>query len=335
VAAPPRPHGDVIQRPGVLALFMAQHGVASTAQLAELGISASAVHRAVRAGLVERVLPGVLGLAGGWSRFESRCAAATLAAGADGFLSECTAATLHGVERLPTGPIHVTTHERHKHRWPEWVCVHTTSWLDVEERPPRDDLLVVASPLRTLFGLASALDEYPFRRAAEALWRTGLVTPSDARAYLGRIRRQGRTGVARLERWIDRVDGQESPVDSGLELLLADLATEAGLPEPVRQHSLRLRSGRTIHLDLAWPELRLAVEPGHTRWHGSDDRLRADQARDRGCAEVGWMVVRFDESVWERRDLTVRELRRIHHRRAEDLGRSPAPPISRTLPRGG
>ncbi len=325
----------MIQRPGVLPLLLAQHGVAASVQLAALGISDSAVHRAVRAGLVDRVLPGVLGLAGGWSGFASRCTAATLAAGPESFLSECTAGRLHGVERLPDGPIHVTTHERHKHRWPDWVCVHTTSWLDVEERPARDDLLVVASPLRTLFGLASALDEYPFRRAAEALWRNGLLTPGDARAYLGRVRRQGRTGVARLERWIERVDRQSAPVDSGLELLLTDLAGEAGLPEPVRQHPLRLRSGQTIHLDLAWPELRLAIEPGHTHWHGSDERLRADQARDRGCAEAGWMVLRFDESVWERRDSTVRELRQIHRRRVDDLRPLSAPTIPRPIPRAG
>jgi hypothetical protein len=309
----------MIQRPGVLALFMTQHGVASTAQLAERGISPSAVHRAVRARLVERVLPGVVGLVGGWSSFASRCAAASLAAGPDSFLSECTAGVLHGVERLPEDRIHVTTPERFKHRWPEWVEVHTTSWADDEARPPRADLLVVASPQRTLFGLAAALPEYPFRRAAESLWRNGLITPPDARAYLERVRRQGRTGVARLERWIDRVEGQGSAVDSGLELLLADLAVEAGLPEPTRQHPLRLRSGRTIHLDVAWPELRLAIEPGHTRWHGSDERLRADQARDRACAEVGWLVIRFDESVWEQRAATVRELRRIHRRRVEDL----------------
>jgi hypothetical protein len=309
----------MIQRPGVLALFMAQHGVASTAQLAERGISPSAVHRAVRARLVERVLPGVLGLAGGWSGLVSRCTAATLAAGPDSFLSECTAGILHGVERLPDDRIHVTTPERFKHRWPDWVHVHTTSWRDDEARPPRADLLVVASPLRTLFGLAAALPEYPFRRAAESLWRDELITPAGARAYLDRVRRQGRTGVARLERWIDRVEGQRAPVDSGLELLLADLAVEAGLPHPIRQHPLRLRTGRMIHLDLAWPDLRLAIEPGHTRWHGSDDRLRADQARDRSCAEMGWLVIRFDESVWERREATVRELRRIHRRRVEDL----------------
>ena len=47
----------------------------------------------------------------------------------------------------------------------------------------------------------------------------------------------------------------------------------AGLPEPIRQHPLLLLTGELIHLDIAWPEVRLAVEPGHSWWHGGDTRM--------------------------------------------------------------
>ena len=65
----------------------------------------------------------------------------------------------------------------------------------------------------------------------------------------------------------------------------------------MRQHPLVLPSGEVIHLDLAWPDVRLAVEPGHSWWHGGDLRQRRDQDRDRACAVVGWHVVRYDESA--------------------------------------
>ncbi|MGI9030378.1 MAG: hypothetical protein ACR2HP_10405, partial [Ilumatobacteraceae bacterium] len=44
-------------------------------------------------------------------------------------------------------------------------------------------------------------------------------------------------------------------------------------------------------------QVRLGVEPGHSWWHGGDLRQRADQARDRACDEIGWRIVRCDESV--------------------------------------
>ena len=78
---------------------------------------------------------------------------------------------------------------------------------------------------------------------------------------------------------------------------MLDALRRAGLPEPVRQHPLTLRSGETIHVDLAWPAIRLGVEPGHSWWHGGDLGQRADQARDRACDEIGWRIIRCDESV--------------------------------------
>ncbi len=77
-----------------------------------------------------------------------------------------------------------------------------------------------------------------------------------------------------------------------------------GLPEPVRQYPLVLRSGETIHIDIAWPGKCLGLEPGHSWHHGGDLRMRKDHARDSACAELGWQIVRLDEDL--RDDLDVR-----------------------------
>jgi hypothetical protein len=138
------------------------------------------------------------------------------------------------------------------------------------------------------------------------------VSPSDAAAFLARVRRSGRRGVATFEEWLERAGTWSSPAATGLEQLLAGLARRAGLPEPVRQHPLVLLDGTTIHLDLAWPDRRLALEPGHSWWHGGDGRQRADQDRDRACGEIGWHVMRFDESVWHRQDVITGQIRRTY-----------------------
>jgi hypothetical protein len=155
-----------------------------------------------------------------------------------------------------------------------------------------------------------------------------LVHPCDAAEYLTRIRRQGLTGVARFEAWLDHVAAQSAPAQSGLEQLLADIVQRSGLPDPERQFPLTLPRGGIVHLDLAWPAIRLALEPGHSWWHGGDLAMRADQERDRACGEVGWHVVRYDESVRQHRDSAARELVGIYRERARLVFASRSTPAS-------
>jgi hypothetical protein len=58
-----------------------------------------------------------------------------------------------------------------------------------------------------------------------------------------------------------------------------------------------LATGDVVHLDLAWPEAMLAVEPGHSWCHGGDLKMTADYDRDAACAEVGWEVIRLSEAA--------------------------------------
>ena len=85
------------------------------------------------------------------------------------------------------------------------------------------------------------------------------------------------------------------------------------------QFPLVIGSGEVIHLDIAWPDIRLAVEPGASWWHGGDRAQRRDQERDRACTEVGWMTLRFDETLRADPDTAARQVERIHRRRRADL----------------
>lgn len=318
-------------RDGVLELFGSQYWVASVRQLEDLGVARQAAAAAVRRGLAHRILRGILGIPGHWDTFEGRCMALQLAGRCKGFVSGTTAARLHGLRSMPEMPVRYTLDEAHPIVTPEWGRIVRTSWRDHEPGPERGDRLIVASPHRTLFDLAGQLGDRAFERAAEDAWHRGLVTPASATSYLQRIRRQGRTGVARFERWLEKANGQARPATTGLEQLLADLARSAGLPEPVRQHPLHLLDGRVVRLDLAWPAIRFALEPGHSWWHGGDAAQRADQDRDRACAAAGWQIARFDESVWQRRDTTVREIRAMFEARCRDVGAT-SPPTSASDP---
>jgi len=290
--------------------------VASGQQLLALGMSRYTISRRRADGTFVPMVPAVVRLASAPVTFEAMAVALLLHCGTRSFVSGVSAAALHGLRGMSRGHVEVTIRFRSRISRPPWATFVGSSWAirdrDVETRT---DGITVATPLRTLFDLAATFNEHRFERAAEDAWHLGLVTPTQADEYLADIRRSGRSGVARFERWLEKTAARSRPSQSGLELDLVDLVRRLGLPEPNRQHPLVLRNGDTIHLDLAWPAVQLALEPGHSWWHGGDVRQRADQARDRACDEVGWRVIRYDEHELRDRHALGSQLRRIYNER--------------------
>lgn len=310
----------MIDREDVLALFASQHWVADLHQLQGLGVSLSTIKRARSRWTVERVLPGVVRLASSPWTFESKAMALQLHAGPRSFVSGVSAGALQHLRGMPRSSVEITVPESNPVRVPEWARLVHTSWIDVgRDVQHRADGLRVASPLRMLFRLARTFNQYRFERAAEDCWHRGLVTPAAAADYLEVVRRSGRAGVTRFEDWLQRTSHRERPSQSGLELDVLDAIRRAGLPEPERQLPLILRTGEVIHVDVAWPRVRLGVEPGHSWWHGGDLKQRADQARDRACDEIGWRIVRCDESVGDQLPAFGLQLRIIFDERLRSL----------------
>lgn len=312
--------GSVINRPAVLQLFHAQHSVATVRQLRDLSVSHTAIDRARARGTVVTVVPGILRLAGAPETFASQAMALQLFVGGRAFVSGTSAGVFHGLRQMPRRPVEITVRETRKVKMPEWGRLVRTSWIDeARDVQAREDGLRIAAPLRTLFRLARVFNQYRFERAAEDCWHRRLVTPEQAIAYLDVVRRSGRAGVSQFERWLEQVACRQRPSQSSLELDVLEAILRAGLPEPERQVPLTLRSGELIHLDLAWPKVRLGVEPGHSWWHGGDLRQRADQARDRACDEVGWRIIRCNESVREELGSFGLQLRIIYDERLSSL----------------
>jgi hypothetical protein len=310
----------MMNRPDVLKFLADHHWVASVDQLRELKVSKAAVQHARRVGVLDSPLRGIVSLAAVDLSFEGRAMVVQLAAGDNAFVSGPSAGVLYRLRMMPRTPIEVAVKEDHQLTVPPWGRLVRTSWIE-EERDvvTRPDGLRVASPLRMLFGLARRFNQYRFERAAEDVWHRKLATPDDAAAYLAAVRRSGRWGVSRFEQWLEKTATRPRPSQSGLELDFIDLLDSVGLPKPERQHPLVLPTGEEIHFDLAWPDVSLAIEPGHSWWHGGDLRMRADYARDRACDEIGWRVIRYDETAAEDPEHTARQILAIYRRRKADL----------------
>ena len=261
------------------------------------------------------VTPTVLRLVSAPDTFSSRCMAVQLHLDERCFLSSTTAGRLYGLRSMAETPVRVTVPETTRRDCPPWVRVARSSWFDDTDSVRRDDGLIVATPLRMLFGLAATMHPFRFARAAEDAWNLGLIAPEAAADYLQRHRCRGKNGVTVMEQWLESVVGRERPAQSGLEQILIECLARVGLPEPVRQHPVTLSNGEVVHLDIAWPDRLLAVEPGAARWHVGALRVQRDQARDRACGERGWHVIRFDESLRDDPMAAARQVQRIYRTR--------------------
>jgi hypothetical protein len=284
--------------PEVSRVLREQFGLITNRQMLRSGVSERTLRRARAAGVYEAVLPGVLRSVEHPVTFWSRAMAVQLHTGRAGALSGLTAARLYGLHQMPGEHVWVRVAERARGRLPSWVTRTASPWLLAGQESVRQHgrwRLLAPAPM--LLTLAELFNDHRFERAAEDAWHLRLVTPHEAAGFLDGHRGCGRRGVTRFDRWLERTTARSRPSHSGFEVEVVQALRHAGLPEPQRQYEVTLLSGEVVHLDIAWPDVMLAVEPGHSWWHGGDLKTRADYARDRACGQVGWHVMRYDESA--------------------------------------
>ena len=95
------------------------------------------------------------------------------------------------------------------------------------------------------------------------------------------------------------VEGSRSPMET-VVVLLFTLPVElggCGLPRPVLNcrieipPSLQLALGKPyLTVDLCWPEWRIILEYDSYLWHGGREQQDADNPRNEGLRDLGWMV---------------------------------------------
>ena len=326
------PTAEVMLSSLILTRARIQSGTMSRRQLCdEFGWTSSKLHRARQSGVLVDMAHGVYRVASHPDDFAARCWAAHHFGAGVGFLSGQSAARRYGLRKMNTPRVEYTVPPGFRRAAPKWMKLRVTEWYSAEQDRHARDGVWTAVPNRMMFSLGGTFNQFRFNRAADDAWNLRLIEPAGLRRYLERHRCQGKTGVHRIETWLDRADEQGAPSQSYLERDLIDAVELLGLPALQRQHPLTLSDGRVIRLDAAWPDLRFALEPGASWWHPPG----ADHARDQACLELGWAVMRIDEHMLVDPRQCARSVVSAYRARQRSIRVDPWPKSCAGFPPGG
>jgi len=264
-----------------------QQGVVAHRQLIALGLSASAIHRRVKAGRLHIIHRGVYAVGRRKLTVRGRWMAAVLACGPDAVLSHRDAAALHELRRSGSRKaMHVTAPGRTRHTRPG-IIVHNVRHLHPGDRTIIDGI-PVTSVHRTLLDYAEIARPQELRWAFEAYDRLDLLDMRKIEAMIARC--PGRRGVKAL-RALTAVYRGPAETRSRNERRLLELVRAAGLPEP----SVNVVVVGIV-VDFYWPRHRLVVEVDSYLYHHTPADRAEDRRKQRVLRAAGCEVLRVTDS---------------------------------------
>jgi very-short-patch-repair endonuclease len=259
-------------------------------QLRQLGAGKKALRHRVHRGTLRPVRKGVYVVSGVRPTSEQAVHAAVLAAGTNTYASHLSAAQLLGLPAPEPERIEITSTLENQVRMPGiWAhrsgLLHEHDVASVRGVPcttaPR--VVVDLSSRLSVDQLGSLLDEAMRRRLASLTRVTACVT------RLGRA--PGRSPKRLATVLARRIPGYD-PGASDLETYVWQVLIDAGLPAPARQHRVVV-GGQPYKIDLAYPNLRIAIEADGFDPHRSRTAFDSDRERQNALIGAGWSVLRF------------------------------------------
>jgi very-short-patch-repair endonuclease len=291
----------------LLPVFVRQHWLATLGDVAAAGGTKQQASARLASGRWARADVGVYRLVGPPETWEQRTLAPILSIGEGTVASHLAAARLHGVPGYGWAGSEVTMPRGLEHRRPA-VRLHSSNDLD------RCRIVQIAGiPTtdvdRTLLDLGRFVGDRRLLGAIEWARRTDQATWSSLVRTLARHARRGRPGIRRLRRVIMANIHRLEVTDSDFELLLLTLLVEHGLPEPLLHHRVDVGGRFVAEVDLAYPELGIAIEADGLV-HLEEEVRERDLPRQNDLVLHGWTVLRFSwKRFVERPEKVVAEVR--------------------------
>lgn len=265
-------------------LATAQHGVISREAC---GLSRSSWYRAITAGQLDQLHPGVARLRGTTPTREQAIIAAVLAVGTDSVASHRSAAYLWGIARPDDDPVDVIITGRRRLPGLAGVIVHRPKDLR-RLIPQRRSGIRCTNILRTVLDLG-AVDPAAVSDAIGHTLSTGMCSLGAFERTVIQHSEHGRAGIVALRAAVADWSVDRKPSDSVLEQTMHRLLTRYGLPA-VEFHP-------TIcgyEVDFRVCAAPIVLECDGWTYHGlRRATFERDRDRDADLVAAGWIVVRF------------------------------------------
>jgi hypothetical protein len=278
----------------VAAVARAQYGLFTGNQAEKLGVTPRAMRTRLASGRWERVHPGVFRIAGAPLSWEGRARAACLTTEL-GLGSHLTAAHLYGHSGFgPVGRIDVTI-PRHQRPAPRaGIRYHESLAYDLAGATTLKGI-PVTGPARTVLDVCSVVDDFRALAALDDTRRLKLASWPELWECLILHARRGRNGIARYRRVLDKRWGRAVPANE-FARLVERLFEDADLPAPQHEFSVTV-SGHHYRIDLAYPDLLIAIELDGRVAHDNERSFDEDPVRRNRLELAGWLVLNF---TWRR-----------------------------------
>lgn len=275
-----------------------QHALVTLDQARMHGFSDDATRRCVESGRWRRIRHGVYLVNGAPETWEQAALAVVLASGSEAVASHSTAGVLWGLPNvLHEVTFEVSTPRPRRVRQPE-VRVHRTVRFLAIEHDVRNRI-PVTSVARTLVDLSGSMSVDQLGIATDFARRERQLRLVDLRRCVAGLPPAPGRKPTRIHAVLRARLEHHDESESGLEMRVLRAIVAAGLPEPVQQHRLRIGE-RWRRIDLAYPELKLAIEVDGWTHHGPRSAFDADRARENELEIIGWDRLHFTSAFTDK-----------------------------------
>jgi len=265
-------------------LARAQSGVITREQLRREGIGDRRVDELIRSAALEPLWRGLFIVRGAPITYETRLWSAVLST--RGVLGFWTAAHLWGIVEWPPERVDVIVPPA-RHLWRQ----HGIRTHRVAVGPRAVDRrhgLPITTRTETVLDYVGRLALGEAGRITDRAGQRGWLSAADVDR---RLRQQpGRTGNARLR---DLVPLLEDGAAAKSERLLHDLLRRAAIGGWRANYDVWVDGNLLCVVDIAFPQLRLAIEIDGWAFHHTQDRFQRDRRKQNDLVSLGWTVLRF------------------------------------------
>jgi very-short-patch-repair endonuclease len=266
------------------------HGIFAAHHLRELDVSDRERKYRLEVGRWMAVHERVYRVAGAPLTWSGEVLAACWAGGVRAVASHRTAAALWELPGRKRDMVEITCPRWRRARH-DGLLVHESGALaDLDTTVV--DAIPTTTVVRTIFDLASVCGHRTVDLAIDNALRRDLATLAELRAALDRLGRRGRPGTSRFRDVLAERHVDDRVTESERERLLLRMLERHGFPKPKVQFEIRDPLGDLVaRPDLAYPDLKIAIEYDSYEHHVAKEALVRDASRRNAVVALGWLPI--------------------------------------------